>query len=42
MYPALRPVAIWHVLNDGSICTDTGGHYYTRRTPDKARSRAVD
>jgi transposase len=35
-------VAIWHMLNDGSLYTDPGGDYYTRRTPDKARSRAID
>jgi transposase len=35
-------VAIWHMLNDGSLYSDPGGDYYTRRTPDKTRSRAVE
>jgi hypothetical protein len=34
-------VAIWHMLSDGSLYTDPGADYYTRRTPDTTRSRAV-
>jgi transposase len=34
-------VAIWHMLRDGSLYTDPGADYFTRRTPDTTRSRAV-
>jgi transposase len=35
-------VAIWHMLTDGTLYTDPGADYYTRRTPDRTRSRAVE
>jgi transposase len=35
-------VAIWHMLNDGSLYTDPGGDFFTRRNPDRAKSRAVE
>jgi len=35
-------VAIWHMLNDGSLYTDPSGDFFTRRNPDRAKSRAVE
>jgi transposase len=34
-------VAIWHMLSDGSVYDDPGRDYYTSRTPDTARTRAI-
>ncbi len=35
-------VAIWNMLTTGAFYTDPGGDYFTRRQPDKARTRAVE
>lgn len=35
-------VAIWNMLQTGALYTDPGADFYTRRNPDKAKSRAVD
>jgi len=35
-------VAIWHMLSDGTLYSDPGDDFYTRRTPDRSRLRAVE
>lgn len=35
-------VAIWHMLRDGTLYSDPGDDFYTRRNPDRSRRRAVD
>jgi transposase len=35
-------VAIWHMLNDGSLYSDPGDDFYTRRRPERSRQRAVE
>lgn len=33
--------AIWHMLQTGEIYKDPGPDYFTRRTPAKAKARAI-
>lgn len=33
--------AIWHMLTTGELYNDPGPDYFTRRTPDKAKARAI-
>lgn len=33
--------AAWHMLTTGEIYTDPGADYFTRRTPEKTKSRAI-
>ena len=35
-------VAIWHMLHDGTLYSDPGEDFYTRRNPDRSRLRAVE
>jgi transposase len=35
-------VAIWHMLNDGTLYSDPGDDFFTRRNPDRSRMRAVE
>ena len=35
-------VAIWNMLQTGATYNDPGDDFYTRRTPDKAKSRALN
>jgi len=35
-------IAIWNMLSNGTSYCDGGGDYFTRLTPDRARTRAVD
>jgi transposase len=35
-------IAIWNMLTTGTVYSDLGGDFYTRRNPDKAKRRAVD
>jgi hypothetical protein len=35
-------VAIWHMLNDGTLYSDPGDDFYTRRNPERSRQRAVE
>jgi hypothetical protein len=34
-------IAIWNMLQTGVTFTDPGGDFYTKRSPDKAKSRAI-
>jgi len=34
--------AIWHMLTNNTEYTDLGGDYYTRRTPDRTKQRAIN
>lgn len=34
--------ATWHMITNGTLYTDPGADFYTRRDPDKARQRAID
>lgn len=33
--------AIWHMLSTGALYVDLGADYYTKRRPDRAKSRAI-
>jgi hypothetical protein len=35
-------IAIWNMINTGTIYRDPGGDFYARLNPDKARHRALD
>ena len=35
-------VAIWHMLSDGTLYSDPGDDFYTRRNPDRTRLRAIE
>jgi transposase len=35
-------VAIWHMLTDGTLYSDPGDDFFTRRNPDRSRMRAVE
>lgn len=35
-------IAIWNMLQTGTIFTDPGADFYTKRTPDKAKNRAIE
>ena len=35
-------IAIWNMLQTGTTFTDPGGDFFTRRAPDKAKSRAIE
>ena len=35
-------VAIWNMLQTGETYNDPGGDFFTKRSPDKAKSRALD
>jgi transposase len=35
-------VAIWNMLQTGTTYTEPGGDFFTKRTPDKARNRAIE
>jgi transposase len=35
-------IAIWNMLNTGTLYSDPGADFYTRLNPDKAKNRAVD
>lgn len=35
-------IAIWNMLDNAAAYDDPGGDFYTRRNPDKAKSRAID
>ena len=35
-------IAIWHMLETGSLYEDPGDDFFTRRNTEKAKSRAVD
>lgn len=34
-------IAIWHMLSTGELYQDPGPDYFTRRTPAKAKARAI-
>ena len=34
-------ITAWHMLTDGAFYRELGADYYTRRTPAKAKARAV-
>ena len=35
-------VSIWNMITNDREYRDPGGDYFTRRNPDKAKSRAID
>jgi transposase len=35
-------VAIWNMLQTGALYSDAGDDFYARRSPDKAKNRAID
>ena len=35
-------IAIWNMLQTGTVFTDPGGDFFTKRTPDKAKSRVIE
>jgi transposase len=35
-------IAIWNMLQTGTVFIDPGGDFFTKRTPDKAKSRAIE
>jgi len=35
-------IAIWNMLQTGTTFTDPGADFFTKRTPDKAKSRAIE
>ncbi len=35
-------VAIWNMLQTGTVFTDPGSDFFTKRTPEKAKSRAIE
>ncbi len=35
-------IAIWHMLTNGVFYEDLGGDYYTKRNPDKTKTRALE
>lgn len=35
-------IAIWNMLNTGTLYNDPGADFYTRLNPDKAKNRAID
>ena len=35
-------IAIWNMITTGALYDDPGGDFYTRRTPDKTKNRAID
>lgn len=35
-------IAIWNMITTGALYDDPGGDFYTRRTPDKTKHRAID
>ncbi|MBK5222217.1 MAG: IS110 family transposase, partial [Acidimicrobiia bacterium] len=35
-------IAIWNMLNTGTVYDDPGDDFYTRLNPDKTKNRAVD
>jgi transposase len=35
-------IAIWNMITTGALYDDPGGDFYTRRNPDKTKTRAID
>jgi hypothetical protein len=35
-------IAIWNMVQTGTIYNDPGKDYYTKRDPDRAKKRALD
>jgi transposase len=35
-------IAVWNMITTGALYDEPGGDFYTRRTPDKTKHRAVD